>query len=267
MSNKRPLQSPEKAPQKKVSVTESTTQDQAGASGRQSAQPPLEPPAWFTQVIDKFDRFESRFSQFENHVLGKLDEISLKSAENEEKITACTIQLEEIMSEVKKLKEEKLEMMSKLDDLENRSRRNNLVLHGVPEPEKGKEVCQEVVHSLFRDFVGLSANDYSIERCHRTPSKPAGVQQSQKPRIIHVAFSSYLGKERVRKACISKFKENVYKGQKIFVSEDFSKRVLQQRKEKLDELKRLRGEGKKPFFLFPARLAYRDGGGKLHLID
>ena len=83
---------------------------------------------------------------------------------------------------------------------------------------------------------------------HRTPTVlAADPKAARPPRILHVAFSTYVAKEFVRNACITKFKENTFQGHKIYVSEDFSKRVAEQRKGKLDQLKELRKEGKKPY--------------------
>lgn len=183
----------------------------------------------------------------------RLDEFEMKLDENAEKITACCIQLDDVVVEMKKLKREKEEMLEKIDDLENRSRRNNLVFHGVP--ESPGEKCQETVELLL-DFAGISSDKSSIERCHRTPSGSASTGSSKdKPRNIHVAFTSYVAKEKVRKACISKLKVNTFKGVKIYVSEDFSKRVIQKRKNKLDHLKR----NLSSFFLIDLRTVTQKG--------
>ena len=136
---------------------------------------------------------------------------------------------------------------------------------------------------VLQDFVGLSASDYEIERCHRTPtfippqsesqahrspsSQHVQPDKSTKPRMIHVCFSSFAAREKVRQECIQKFKAAQFKGKKLFVSEDFSKRVVNLRKEKSEAFKRLKTEGKKPFFLYPAKLAYRaQSTGKLHIL-
>ena len=71
----------------------------------------------------------------------------------------------------------------------------------------------------------------------------------------------------MRKACIQKFKESTYKGQKIFVGEDFSKRIQTLRKNQMDEFKRLQREGKKPFFIYPAVVTYRDVNGRVITLD
>lgn len=228
------------------------------------------PPRWFSKFTS---RLESRFTSLEQHmealVVEKFEKISLQVKANEESISACSIQIDEVVGEVKKLKREKEALEFKLDDLENRSRRQNLIFHGLP--ESPRENTQKLVEDLIRDFVGVKPSPevptITIERCHRTPtvatSDPKGAKS---PRIVHVAFSTYVARELVRKACISKFKENAFQGHQIYVSEDFSKRVTAQRKGKLDKLKELRKEGKKPFFLYPARLAFRDPSGRLHIV-
>ena len=74
-----------------------------------------------------------------------------------------------------------------------------------------------------------------------------------------------LGQGENRSACIQKFKNKDAKfyGKKLFVPEDFSKRVMLQRKENIDVFKRLKEERRKPFFLCPDKLAYRQATGKL----
>ncbi|XP_071488643.1 uncharacterized protein [Diadema antillarum] len=222
------------------------------------------PPRWFIRFMKDFDnKWEERFSK-------RLDELTVKVLEHDDTIVGVTHQLDVLEQEVKKLKKERNELVSKLDDLENRSRRNNLVFHGIA--ESPKENCYNLItKELLVDFIGLSPNNFKVERCHRTPGSHTttapGTNAGPRPRIIHVAFSSYLEKEHVRKACVEKFRANKFKDGKIFVSDDFSKRVLNKRKEKMDTFRRLKEEGKRPFFLYPDRLGFRSKEGKLHILE
>ena len=91
---------------------------------------------------------------------------------------------------------------SKIDDLENRSRRNNLVLYGVPESQSGSENCKEMVTSLLTDFVGIDGDlvKNSVQRCHRTPiylSQTQATDRNAKPRMIHLNLASFLDKEQI----------------------------------------------------------------------
>ena len=168
-------------------------------------------------------------------------------------------------SEMESIKKENKQLVEKIDDLENRSRRNNLVFFGVPERDgRGEENCFETVIDLLQNFVGIEDVSKYIERCHRTPSyRNRSAELITKPRVIHVAFSSYVIKEKVRKASIEKFKSMKYKDSKIFVNVDLSARVLQLRKNLMGQFMKLKKEGKKPFFVFPASIKYRKEDGTL----
>ena len=92
----------------------------------------------------------------------RLDEIYVKVKEHDESLTACSIQKDNLEKQVQYLKKERSELIGKLDDLENRSRRNNLVFHEIPEGPK--EQCQQVVQEMLTKFVGLSVNDSLIQK-------------------------------------------------------------------------------------------------------
>ena len=116
---------------------------------------------------------------------------------------------------MKNLQKENNELINKPDDLENRSRRKNLVVFGIPEAEFDtkkikREDCDKTIRDFFQ-FVGAAADDVEkIERCHQTPTQPLrthGQEGSRPPphrRIHHVGFATFAARERVRKACIEK---------------------------------------------------------------
>ena len=47
------------------------------------------------------------------------------------------MQIDDLENQVKKLKLEKTHLLSKIDDLENRGRRNNLIFHGYTRTSSG----------------------------------------------------------------------------------------------------------------------------------
>ena len=81
------------------------------------------PPRWFLRFFKEFElRLESK-------IVKRLDDLTLKVTEHDDTLTACNSppgQHGERDSDVEEKRERR--MASKLDDLENRSRRNNLVL-------------------------------------------------------------------------------------------------------------------------------------------
>lgn len=244
----------------------------AGEPDTERTAPELQPPAWFVLFEKRFDAFEEKIDR----VLSKrLGELNIKLNDQQEKIRSLEFDYDNVKKEVENLKEENSVLKSAVDDLENRSRRNNLVFYGLTEVGDAED-CRLTLNTMLQQHVKLPSSAYSIERVHRTPtfmqqrSGAQGNQQSQqaggnakKPRMIHVCFASYTQKQKVKTECLKHFTEE-YNGHKLAVAEDLSKAVRNLRKNKMVEFKRLREEKKKPFFIYPAKLAYKDPNtGKL----
>jgi len=215
-----------------------------------------EPPNWFCSYEQ---RLNMRLEKLD-FVAGQIEQLTTKVENNEKRIDGLEYDVTGLNNRMKslsdRLTEENKQLYEKIDDLENRGRRINLVFHHVPEKIGTTEDCLETMTDIINNFVGFDTPCSTIvERCHRS-----GQQGGDRPRIIHVAFSSYMVREKVRKACIAKFKESSYHGVKLGVGEDFSKRVSQLRKAKMPGFKQLKEEGKQPFFVFPAALKYRVNG-------
>jgi len=220
------------------------------------------PPQWF---ISFFAEFEERLEhRLDSLFVKRLDDLTTKVTEQDEKMRGLDFDIQGVHEELKKLKTENSNLINKLDDLENRGRRNNLVIFGLPEPE-GREDCMKTVTDLLH-FVEQPDATQMLERCHRTPTHRVATQ-GDKPRMIHVAFRSYVVKEQVRKASIQKLKNSTFQGRKIFVAEDFSKKVNDQRKKKMEQFKKLKLEGKQPFFVYPDKIKFRDQSGKIISVD
>lgn len=248
---------------KKPKIDEDTcdTVDTSAAASKGSRSPaPALAPAWFTEYMISFE------SRMQNVIANQVSELTAKVSDHEEKLTSCAMLISDLEKQVDKLKSANVDLAQKMDDLENRTRRNNLVFYGIPEVFDSPTLT--VVNEVF-SFVGLHPKDLGIERCHRTPTSTTSSRQAldEKPRMIHICFSSFQTKEMVRQKCVKVFKSTKFKGRKLFVSDDYSKKVMQQRKNKRDEFQSLKDQGKRPFFLFPARLAYKDGTGKLHIVS
>ena len=239
------------------------TDDAASDEGFLSA---CGPPRWF---LEYEQRLEDRFDTLLDRINGRLEALSVKVDEHEERFRQVDFDHNALKSEVRNLRDEKDVLLDKVDDLENRSRRNNLIFYGVPELEAQPENCNETLKELF-NFVGIDPSIWdNVSRCHRTPTqRPQGQGPNAKPRKIHIGFASFTARENVRKACLSKFKaSSEFKGRKIFVADDLSKRVQQKRKDKMGIFKKLKEEGKKPFFSYPAKLKYRSVDGNVVDVD
>ena len=133
-------------------------------------------------------------------------------------------------------------LTQKFDELENRSRRNNLIFHGVP------EVSTPSTEDLIKDLLStlMGAVDMEFERIHRTGRIIANGNNNsgEKPRPIHVRFLRYQDREKILKAAPSKLKGQLFHGARIFVTDDVSVSIRKSRKslrEKLPEVRQKPG--------------------------
>lgn len=108
--------------------------------------------------------------------------------------------------------------LGKVDDLENRSRKNNLILYGIDEDpsETPEELVEKIKTNIFEEKLKISVS--SIERCHRLGKK------NEKARPVIIKLLDYRDKVEILKSCPK------LKGTPFSVSEDFSKKVREIRK-------------------------------------
>ena len=135
-----------------------------------------------------------------------------------------------------KAKNERLEKMitemdRKVDDLEGRSKRNNLIIHGLVRAEKETgEDCEGVLRDLITDRLEL-ADDFQSDRVPRPSAKP------NSPVVARCTF--FNDKVKILKAK-RKLQET-----HVFIGEDFSSHVHDVRRRLVPHLKKARSENKK----------------------
>ena len=204
------------------------------------------PPAWF--------------AAFEARQEARFESLLKECKECREEHAGLKLEFDNLKDTVTKLTSTLHEAELKIDELENRSRRNNVVIYNVPEGSEPGADCVKFVSNLLA-VCKLTA---TIQRAHRTGAKPptdsaTNPRPRSRPRPIHIAFSSYIEKEKCRKGLASHFKDHTFgDNTKFFVSDDYSRRVLQMRKEKLPELIKLRNEGKFAYMVYPATIRVRE---------
>ncbi|KAH9359721.1 hypothetical protein HPB48_011077 [Haemaphysalis longicornis] len=129
-------------------------------------------------------------------------------------IEKCEQRLEKVDEACNNMTKLVLELVAKVDDLENRSRRNNILVYGVKEDqdEDSEKLERKVNEEIFKKILGVEVN--SIERIHRI-----GLKHAERHRPIILRFFNYVDKTKVMSSCFK------LKGTKIAISEDFSKNV------------------------------------------
>ncbi|XP_029833713.2 uncharacterized protein LOC115318140, partial [Ixodes scapularis] len=124
---------------------------------------------------------------------------------------------------IEKLENTVSTLVDKMDDLENRGRRNNLIIFGLEETENENSNSLEarVSKTIIEDILDVSTS--GIERIHRLGSQTPG-----KARPIILKLLDFRDKLTILRNC------SKLRGTNISINEDFSKRVQLIRKKFLD---------------------------------
>ncbi|CAH1275563.1 Hypp9364 [Branchiostoma lanceolatum] len=123
---------------------------------------------------------------------------------------------------------------NKADYLENQSRRNNILIDGVPDAwDETWSQCEQKVESVMKEKLNLDPMNIEIERAHRN----GRFQDGGRPRPI----VAKLLRCKDRDTIIQRAK--YLKGSNIYINEDFSEKVRQKRKELIQKMKEARERG------------------------
>ena len=129
------------------------------------------------------------------------------------------------------------DLEKKTDDLEGRSKRNNLIFHGIPrDPSETNDECEGKIHKLLTDKLDLGGERVQFDRVHRLNMKP------DSPVIARCCF--YKDKVRILKS------KRKLQGTKTFIGEDFSTRVREIRRKLAVHLKRAKENGQRATMVF-----------------
>ena len=148
--------------------------------------------------------------------------------------SALDAQMSEVNNELalKATREELASIHKKMEDLENRSKRNNIVLWGLKEGV-------EVAHNSFESFLKveffekhMQLQNIEVMRAHRTNVSQRATAENPSPaRPIHIYLLRYSDKVQILKVAASALKDNLFLDSQIFISDDVSKNVRKERAE------------------------------------
>lgn len=192
-------------------------------------------------------------------------------SEMQERVTqveARTSNLEDELGKMQEYKESQAkqagEVMWKLEDFENRQRRNNLRFLGLEENSEGSDVRGFLVKLLKGAFPELSTWnwDTEIQRAHRFPltvRKNYSTQQPEHPRAILVFFGNYL----LRQAIFDKARpdaKRTHNGHTFFTRPDFCHITVERHWGLCHLISPFQSIGAEAYLLSPARLKIIYGG-------
>uniref|UniRef100_F7F345 L1 transposable element RRM domain-containing protein n=1 Tax=Monodelphis domestica TaxID=13616 RepID=F7F345_MONDO len=157
-------------------------------------------------------------------------------------------------------KNEKIEgnmkhLIHKTEDLENRSRRDNLRIIGLPEDHDKRKsldiILQEIIKENCSNILEQEGK-VEIDRIHRSP--PVLNPQLTTPRNVIAKFKNYQTKEKLLQA--AKKKSFGYHGTTVRIIQDLAASTLKKRKEWNMIFRKARELGLQPRINYPAKLDY-----------
>ncbi|XP_049273573.1 uncharacterized protein LOC119399789 [Rhipicephalus sanguineus] len=152
----------------------------------------------------------------------------------ESKVENSTAAFTELTSKISSLEATIQTIQTKLIDLEDRSRRNNLLVFGLPErpDETFQSLTNTVVSEIFENMLGVKVS--TVERIHRI-----GQKRRNKNRPVVLRLIDHREKINVLRNC------SKLKGKDISVAEDFSPETRQTRRYLWESTANIRKKGEK----------------------
>jgi hypothetical protein len=167
----------------------------------------------FDNLIQEFQDLKTslEFSQAQVKVLVKLNDLT--SNQSKEQAKEIGSQLADIGANLNNINNDLKQFETKVDDLENRSRRNNLCFDGIPEEQKESWLATEnKVKQILTEKLQIKTDEFTIERAHRVGRAR---QSTNRPRTAIMKFQSFktheliLGNSRPAKVAKSASKESL----------------------------------------------------------
>ena len=160
------------------------------------------------------------------------------------------------------LSNENAALKLKTDDLENRSRRNNIRITGLPEKVEGSQPSA-FTEIFLKETFGAEAfsSPLTIDRAHRVSN--GRMKQDGPPRSLIARIHHYQTKERILKLAREAASLS-FRGSEIHIYPDYSAEVSRRRSAYSAVKLQLRNAGFAYRMLFPAKLQVTDRDGQRH---
>ncbi|XP_022820328.1 uncharacterized protein LOC111352198 [Spodoptera litura] len=164
-------------------------------------------------------------------------EMQNQTAELKESITKSIMdtmdeKLSPIIEENKKLKSEVEKLQKEIEHLRRGERSNNIMIFGLEELETSTGKLLNKMKGIFKNDLNITLEDNEINKIHRIGNKN---NERNKPRPILCSFVTNWKKNEIMK--------NKKSLSKIYITEDYSKEVLEKRRALKTELDKERQKG------------------------
>ncbi|KAI4893875.1 hypothetical protein NFI96_029753 [Prochilodus magdalenae] len=129
---------------------------------------------------------------------GKISTLNSRIDEAEERVAALEGTAHTSKQRIEAIQEEMRKLMDHIDDLDNRGRRCNLKILGIPELKEGDDMIQFLQREI-PEMLGHRFPTLEIQRAHRVPTGPPRRDQREgnRPRPVMVNLLRYQVKEEM----------------------------------------------------------------------
>lgn len=130
------------------------------------------------EMAEMFSRLELSLKGEMATLHGDLNQILKRVEETEEKLDKHVAEMKELNEQMEGLQREQRHMRYKIEDQENRNRRKNLRIRGLPETQG--ELLQDKMDKVFVPLLGRSTTEKNMfERVHRIRNRRTWQEKSQ----------------------------------------------------------------------------------------
>ena len=225
------------------------------------------------KISSQISGFRSEFHDFRAEMQRDFSKLQdeVKSLASNLKETVCRVaDVEERINKVEErdgivtetlshLLQQQLQMEDRVEYLENKSRQLNIRIYRVKEGSEGSDMVG-FLKSLFTDALGIPGEELTIVHAHRSyANRP--VTDEESPRSIIVRFLQWDMKQRVVRAAWGKKAPITYQDPRfpgtrfrIFVDQDFTTKLQQERSLYAPIRKRLKEKEVKSYVTYPSKL-------------
>ena len=155
-------------------------------------------------------------------------------------------------------------MWMRVEDLENRSRRNNVRVVGLKEGKEETGKVIQYVEKILSQGLGLSGSEFEIERAHRSMAPVPG--PNQPPRTILMRFLRSAARDKVLQ--VAKERRGIdWEDGKLSFYEDVTRELAEKRKAFTPVKRRLHQLNVRHRLVYPATLIFTWKGQKKSFRD
>ncbi|KAL1268900.1 hypothetical protein QQF64_034263 [Cirrhinus molitorella] len=142
--------------------------------------------------------------------MSAIKEVKERVKEAEERISGTEDEIVQLRARANSLESQVKKLTDKVDDMENRNRRNNVRLVGLPEKEEGNDACTFLEAWIPKILEMDLSTSLVIERAHRLgPQRNKDARMTRReastpPRTLIMKFLNFKQKEQVLRVARSK---------------------------------------------------------------